>query len=128
MRVKELTFMARRYSNAWANSTRKERLPNDWQQRRKIIIARASRGQEFARCEKIDEETQLRCANVGRDVDHVQHGDDHSITNLMLLCQPCHRAKSAEEGVQARAAHRARRYRPAEPHPGAHKELDKPPY
>lgn len=120
--------MARRYSSAWNNSDRKQRLPKDWQQRRKIIIARASRGQEFARCEKNDEETQLRCANVGRDVDHIRPGDDHSMGNLRLLCTGCHRAKTAEEGVQARAAHRARRYRPAEPHPGAHKELDTPPY
>lgn len=120
--------MARRYSSAWANSDRKSRLPRDWQQRRKKIIARASKDQSFARCENIDDELQLRCSNVGRDVDHIQAGDDHSLTNLRLLCVGCHQAKTTQEGVAARAARRAHRHRPAEPHPGTRKEPDMPPY
>jgi 5-methylcytosine-specific restriction endonuclease McrA len=36
------------------------------------------------------------------EVDHIERGDDHSLANLQGLCGPCHRAKTAQEGVRAR--------------------------
>ncbi len=33
-------------------------------------------------------------------------GDDHRLTNLAAICDPCHRAKSSAEGNAARKANR----------------------
>lgn len=60
------------------------------------------------------------CGMPGADqVDHVVPGDDHSLGNLAPIHDdPCHRVKSAREGVTARAEIRAQRSRPIERHPG----------
>lgn len=63
------------------------------------------------------------CGRPGADaVDHVRRGDDHSYPNLRPIHQDvppfCHRAKTAREAAQARAAIRAARYRTPETHPG----------
>jgi 5-methylcytosine-specific restriction protein A len=93
----------------WQGSTRLVRLPKDWQRRRQAVIRR-----DGGRCR--------RCGAPGaRDVDHIRPGDDHSLTNLQLLCRRCHGTKSAHEGTTAAAAARARHpshRRPPEPHPG----------
>lgn len=63
------------------------------------------------------------CGMTGSDaVDHLIPGDDHSQGNLRPIHQDvppyCHRHKSAREGVNARAAIRAKRNRDREVHPG----------
>lgn len=94
---------------AWEGSDRKLRLPPDWSKRRQIILKRDG----FQCTWIVDGEN--RCAARATDVDHIQPGDDHSLTNLRSLCGFHHNHKSALEGVAARAA---RPRRPPEPHPG----------
>lgn len=63
------------------------------------------------------------CLQPGADtVDHrrpVSLGGTDDQANLQAVHQhPCHAAKTAAEATAARAAIRARRFRPQEPHPG----------
>lgn len=93
----------------WHGSDRRSRLPGDWATRRRRVLKR-----DGWLC-------QLRspgCTMVATEVDHIEPGDDHALTNLRATCSPCHAAKSAAEGVAARAAIRSRATRPAEAHPG----------
>lgn len=98
---------------SWEGSTRRERLPDDWEERRKFVIRRAG-----GICEKIKTSTGRRCTNSGRDVDHIIRGDDHEPTNLQLLCVWHHREKTAAEGNEAQAVKRSAARRPPERHPG----------
>ena len=74
---------------AWEGSTRRERLPPDWDRRRRRVLLR-----DGHRC--------YLCGEVASEVDHVEHGDDHSLENLKAICSPCHLKKSAREGRAAR--------------------------
>lgn len=71
-------------------SDRRQRLPSDWQARRKIVMARA----------------HGRCAYCGMpgasQVDHIENGDDHSYENLQLLCQDCHAHKTYDESLRGK--------------------------
>ena len=97
-------------SGNWANSNRRDRLPSDWKQLREKVISRAAH-----RCEtKMKDGT--RCTDKGTDVDHIVAGDDHSLTNLQLLCKWHHGKKSSREGNEARPRYTERR--PKEAHPG----------
>lgn len=90
---------------AWQGSTRRQRLPPDWQQRRISVLER-----DGHRC-------QLRypgCQGRATDVDHIQHGDNHNLDNLQAACNPCHLAKTAREAAAARPTEK----RPREQHPG----------
>jgi 5-methylcytosine-specific restriction protein A len=58
-----------------------------------------------------------RCAEPGTDVDHVQRGQDHSLSNLQSLCVYHHRKKTAQEASAARGPAPTLR-RSAEQHPG----------
>ena len=92
---------------AWEGSGRRERLPPDWPARCARVMA-------------LHRTVCHVCGMPGSDqVDHVQPGDDHSPGNLRPIHDdPCHRQKSAREGVQARAELRGMRARPREQHPG----------
>lgn len=97
-------------SGGWRGSTRKSRLPADWPWRRRTVMRR-------------DKGVCWLCHRPGADrVDHKVPGDDHSLENLAPVHDAvpphCHRTKSSQEGVQARAAIRAARWRPKPPHPG----------
>jgi 5-methylcytosine-specific restriction enzyme A len=97
----------------WSNnSARRRRLPPNWP---------ALRAQRL----KIDNHqctnnvNGIRCEAPATDVDHINPmTDDHRIEALRSLCRPHHKAKTAAEGVAARATQRARLKLPAEPHPG----------
>ncbi len=95
----------------WADSTRAQRLPADWPQRR-------------AECFAIWGDLCHLCGEPGADeVDHVNRGDDHSPANLRPVHgrrtpQRCHQYKSSAEGGHAKAAKQGRRQRPPERHPG----------
>jgi 5-methylcytosine-specific restriction endonuclease McrA len=95
----------------WASSDRASRLPSDWPRIRRRILKR-----DEGQCTWF--ENGHRCATAAVEVDHIVPNDDHSDANLRSLCTPHHGAKSAREGVDARAAIAAKRFRPVEPHPG----------
>lgn len=86
---------------AFHNSTRRGRLPSDWNTRRLIVLRR-------------DKGTCYLCGETGADtVDHVVPGDDHSLTNLAPVHDRtpphCHRYKTAAEGQEARRGNRTKR-------------------
>jgi 5-methylcytosine-specific restriction protein A len=97
---------------AWANSTRRSRLPADWAKRRAAVKRRAGE-----RCEGISLHGEPRwhvddCLGIGTDCDHDNRGDDHSLSNLRWLSSECHEAKTKAENA-TRTNRRA-----AERHPG----------
>lgn len=95
-------------SGRWRNSPRVNRLPEGWKRRVRPAVF-AAYG-TFCHI----------CGGPGADtVDHVVAGDDHSIQNLRPAHEnPCHRRKSAQEGVEAAARRRAQAKHPTEDHPG----------
>lgn len=95
-------------SGRWHNSQRVRRLPDDWQRRVRPAVFAAY----GAICHI--------CGGPGADtIDHLVAGDDHSIQNLRPAHDiPCHRRKSAQEGVEAAARRRALAKHPTEEHPG----------
>ncbi|GAB3830157.1 HNH endonuclease [Kribbella italica] len=99
----------------WANSDRRNRLPSDWDARRK----KRFRIDDF-RCtwENVYDE---RCTGPAEECDHHIPNDDHSIENLRSMCSFHHGQKSGKEGADARAANWRRnnsKFRRAEKHPG----------
>lgn len=89
----------------WAGSTRRARLPKNWAVLRRRVLAR-------------DHGICHACHQPGAtEVDHLEPGDNHNLTNLAAIHTACHNAKSSREGVAARAARPGRKRRP-EPHPG----------
>lgn len=95
---------------AWEGSTRRQRLPKDWPKIRRRIIRRDKT------CRWLLSDDTV-CGAQGTDVDHIIPGDDHSDSNLQLLCQWHHRRKSASEGGTAAARTRVRTDRPKPTHP-----------
>lgn len=93
----------------WSGSTRRKRLPPEWQQLRLETLRRDS-----FRCQIRSE----GCRGMATDVDHILRGDDHSPNNLRAACSYCHSKKSSAEGNEALRLKRARRKRPEERHPG----------
>lgn len=96
--------------SGWTGSTRRSRLPADWDKRRTQTRDRA---QGF--CEGISLNGEPRwhvadCNRIGTDCDHDKRGDDHSLTNLRWLSAPCHKHKTQAE--------KPTRKGPAEQHPG----------
>jgi len=88
----------------WLNSTRKQRLPADWNTRRLIVLKR-------------DRAICYLCGQPGADgVDHVQAGDNHNLNNLRAVhdkTQPyCHRFKSSQEGHEAKASMKVKKNTP----------------
>lgn len=95
-------------SGQWRDSDRAERLPPGWYSRVRPLVF-ATYG-----------DVCWLCGKPGADsVDHKKAGDDHSLKNLRPAHRyPCHAQKSAQEGVEARAARRAQLRHPEESHPG----------
>lgn len=98
---------------AWEGSTRRARLPKDWQARRRAALAR-----DRHQCQVISEETGFICGEKATEVDHIRPGDNHNMSNLQAICQWHHRRKSSAEGNAAKIKI-APRNRPSEKHPGA---------
>lgn len=95
-------------SGRWQGSQRVNRLPPGWYAKVRPLVF-----------ELYGNICHL-CGRPGADiVDHVRPGDDHSLSNLRPAHDdPCHRRKSAQEGVEARRRARESIKRPVEPHPG----------
>jgi 5-methylcytosine-specific restriction protein A len=88
---------------AWRGSTRKSRLPGDWQTRRTRVAHRAN-----GLCQV------QGCGSLGAECDHTVPNDDHALTNLQWLCKRHHMLKTQGEALAARPMRR----RPSERHPG----------
>lgn len=94
---------------AWATSNRRQQLPANWQELRRLVLER-DRG--------ICQIRDPGCVVRATDVDHVIPNGDDSPANLRAACRRCHARKSSREGGAASAANRARARRVPEPHPG----------
>lgn len=94
-------------SGRWFDSQRVHRLPSNWRELRR-------------ECFSLYGDICHVCHKPGADdVDHLHAGDNHSLANLRPIHNnPCHRRKSAQEGVAARARLRAQAKMPVEDHPG----------
>lgn len=73
----------------WESSTRRARLPGNWNTLRAAALRR-----DRHRCRT--------CGAPATEVDHIARGDDHRLTNLQSLCSPCHQAKTTAEATEAR--------------------------
>ena len=73
----------------WEGSTRRQRLPPDWERRRKRILER-------------DPICKVCDNALSTIADHIVPGDDHSYENLQGICDPCHREKTQREAAEAR--------------------------
>lgn len=82
-------------SGKWKDSTRRDRLPPDWDRLRARRFAL-----DGAMCTWLVD--GVRCGAPANQCDHVIPGDDHRLSNLTSLCGPHHAEKSAAEGVEAR--------------------------
>lgn len=93
--------------SAWAGSTRRRRLPSNWEAIRAKVKARA-----HGRCEALAHVPD--CDRIGTQCDHIKAGDDHSMRNLQWISAPCHAAKTRADNGGIRPVNR-----PPEPHPGS---------
>lgn len=75
----------------WKGSTRRSRLPPDWNRLVAVVLDRDDR-----RC--------YLCGRYANRVDHIVAGDNHHPSNLAAICYPCDLRKSGSEG--GRAVHR----------------------
>ena len=93
----------------WDTSTRRHRLPPNWQTIRAQVRARAD-----GQCQATHHNP--RCDGQGHEADHITPGDNHTLDNLAWLNTHCHQDKTIRETI-ARNKARTRR-RPEEQHPG----------
>jgi 5-methylcytosine-specific restriction protein A len=102
----------------WEGSTRKQRLPPNWDTELKPAAQQRNPQRICHWCGNPD----------ANDLDHLQRGDDHRIENLDWIHgrndvlagrsdRNCHGEKSGAEGAAAAAAKLRAQRRPPEPHP-----------
>lgn len=86
------------HKKQWVGSTRKERLPSDWNTRRGIVLKR-DRGICYL-CGKPNADT----------VDHIIAGDNHALDNLApvhdRVAPHCHRYKTSADALKAKQGYR----------------------
>ena len=128
----------------WTTSNRRQRLPTNWNKLRNKVLAKAN-----YKCAGLDPDTtpppssreavegchrwhHPACDMRATDVDHIDAGDNHEISNLQALSHACHTAKTAHENAAAKARIRAAATRERPPHPCAratqtkkHKSINK---
>ena len=84
--------MSKRPRTGWATdgqSKRKAELPKNWSALRKVVIKR-----DRGKC--------VWCGEPGNQVDHIERGTDHSLTNLRLLCRACHMRRTGRDGGKSK--------------------------
>jgi 5-methylcytosine-specific restriction protein A len=94
-----------------AESGRTYPLPDDWDERRRFVLAR-DRGE----CQHRDGPDSDICGYAATDVDHFGEPWDHDVNVLRAMCHDHHAEKTSRQGNAARWAYR--RQRPPERHPG----------
>lgn len=97
---------------AWETSTRRSRLPPNWDSDIRPAVKRRANGL----CQAAEHARD--CDGTGTDADHIIPGDDHGMGNLQWLSRPCHDAKTARETAARNTKRASMRVRPAERHPG----------
>ena len=90
------------HKKVWVGSTRKQRLPQDWNTRRAMVLKR-------------DGGVCYLCGGGGADtVDHIIAGDNHSLENLAAVHDRnpphCHRYKTSAEAHKAKQGYRPRQH------------------
>lgn len=115
--------MSYRSRSNWGSSDRKSRLPDDWEQIRKVVLTRCGN-----RCQQTLP-SGARCYQPATDVDHIRRGDElgENYSNLQGLCGEHHREKSTREGNERKAELRALLKRPEEQNPGRIEGPPQPP-
>lgn len=73
----------------WAGSDRRSRLPANWAAIRRRVLRR-------------DRLCRNCLAEPSTEVDHIVHGDNHTMANLQGLCSACHLAKTLAEATLGR--------------------------
>jgi hypothetical protein len=106
--------------SAWSGSTRKARLPADWDRLRAVVLRRCSH-----RCEWIED--GRRCPFPATDVDHILRGDLHRLDNLQGLCSTHHSLKTSAEANAVQAEKRKLLRLPEEQQPGVINGPPQPP-
>lgn len=99
----------------WEGSTRRDRLPANWQALRRQVHRR-----DKSQCQMRLPSGSL-CLEPATDVDHIRRGDNHDLSNLRCICDWHHSRKSAEEGRKAywsKINHSKQKFRRDERHPG----------
>lgn len=102
---------------AWQStgvSARTQRLPDNWELLRIRVLRR-----DAYKCQSPHLDGRPgKCLRPANQVDHIQAGDNHDMSNLQSLCRDHHAKKSSAEGAAARRANGFRSTRrDAEPHP-----------
>ena len=102
-------------SGGWKDSNRRSRLPANW-----AAIVQAVHRRSGRKCEVPRESKGGALCGRPADggVDHIIPNDDDSMTNLRDTCRWHHRAKSSQEGNEAKALKAGYGKLPAERHPG----------
>lgn len=95
----------------WGDEKGRE-LPSNWESQ----IVPDIKKRDGGRCRWILP-SKRRCPRAGVEVDHIGDPDDHSYRNLRLLCVFHHGKRTARQGIAARAARKAKKFRPGEDHP-----------
>ena len=95
---------------SWDTSSRRSGLPSNWHLIRDRVLRNAGWLCEIG---------YSCCAVEATEVDHINRGNNHQVSNLRAACKPCHARKSSAEGNSRRRQLKALRYRPTERHPGA---------
>lgn len=91
--------------SGWRGSTRKKRLPPNWQALRAEVLRRDRR-----RCQHVRFDTGAICGAYANQVDHIVQGaDDDRPSALQSLCAHHHKTKSSSEGGRAAAVAAERR-------------------
>jgi hypothetical protein len=97
-----------------AGSWRSAPLPQGWGRIRTIVLAR----DPVCRWGMLPGEVGGPCHQDSTEADHIGAADDHRVEMVRGLCRPHHIKRSLDQRLAAKAALRARYFRPAEPHPG----------
>nr|DAM86331.1 MAG TPA: HNH endonuclease bacteriophage, HNH Endonuclease, DNA.52A [Caudoviricetes sp.] len=123
---------------AWTTSTRKQRLPNNWNKIRQQVLQRNNN-----KCAGLPRPTgtptqmatgtttptgrwhAAGCNRHATDVDHITPGDNHSIDNLQPLSRACHHAKTTAETLARTAARHAMTQHKHAPHPNTQQTQNK---
>lgn len=105
---------------AWSDdSERRKLLPSNWGQigRTGSIVDQVFQ-RDGGQC-KFRLPSGKRCPRPGTDVDHKGDREDHSLSNLRLLCEHHHKQVTQAQAWQGKWSRRKKFKRPEERHPGA---------